>query len=96
MPAAAEPIPPLEEALAQLTVAMQGMLGSQQQFMRAAAVADPNIGLSLATPLLPSEVLEAQQIDNTVDDKHRNGLPAAHRDLRPAMPHDYVFRPWRQ
>ena len=71
---------------------MQGMLGSQTQFLRAAAGADPNIGLSLATPLLPSEVLEAQQIGNTVDDKqHRNGLPAAHRDLRPAMPHDYVF-----
>ena len=93
MPAAAGATPPLDEALAQLTVAMQGMLGSQQQFMRAAAVADPNIGLSLATPLLPSEVLEAQQIDNTVEDKHRNGLPAAHRDLRPAMPHDYVSDP---
>ena len=63
--AAAEPIPPLEEAIALLTVAMQGMLGSQTQFLRAAAGADPNIGLSLATPLLPSEVLEAQQIDNS-------------------------------
>ena len=95
MPAAApaEPIPTLEDAVALLTVAMQGMLGSQTQFLRAASGADPNIGLSLATPLLPSEVLEAQQIDNTVDDKHRNGLPAAHRDLRPAMPHDYVFDP---
>ena len=84
-PAPAEPIPSLQDAMALLTVSMQGMVGSQTQFLPAASGADPNIALSLATPLLPSEVLEAQQIDNTVDDKHRNGLPAAHRDLRPAM-----------
>ena len=70
---------------------MNTLAGSQSHFLRAASGADPNIGLSLATPLLPSEVLEAQQIDNTVDDKHRNGLRAAHRDLRPSMPHDYIF-----
>ena len=54
--AAAEPIPSLEDAVALLIVAMQGMLGSQTHFLRAASGADPNIGLSLATPLLPSEV----------------------------------------
>ena len=91
--AAASAAPNLEEALAQLAVAMQGLVGSQQQFMRSASDADPNIGTSLATPLLPSEVLEAQEIDNTVEDKHRNGLPAALRDLRPLMPHDYVPDP---
>jgi hypothetical protein len=50
--------------------------------MRSAADADPNIGLSLSTPLLYSEELDAQEIDNTVDDSHRNGIPAALRDYR--------------
>ena len=79
--------------MALLVGSMQALMGSQSQFLRAASGADPNIALSQATPLLHSEVVEAQQIDNTVDDKHRNGLPAAHRDLRPAMPPDYVFDP---
>ena len=91
---AADPAAPnYQEAFAQLAVAMHGLVGSQTQFIRSAADADPSIGTSLSTPLLPSEVLEAQEIDNTVEDNHRNGLPAARRDHRPLMPNDYVFDP---
>ena len=87
-PAAADP---LLDAMALLTNTMSTFAGSQSHFLRAAVAADQNIGLSLATPLLYSEVLEAKAIDNTVDDRHRNGLRASHRDLRESMPHDYVF-----
>ena len=85
--------PNFEQAFAELAVAVRGLLGSQTQFMRSAAEADPSIGTSLSTPLLPSEELEAQAIDNTVENNHRNGLPAARRDLRPLMPDDYVDDP---
>ena len=78
--------PNFEQAFAELAVAVRGLLGSQTQFMRSAAEADPSIGTSLSTPLLPSEELDAQAIDNTVEDDHRNGLPAARRDYRPLMP----------
>ena len=40
----AAPAPNLEDALAQLAVAVVGLVGSQAQFMRSAADADPNIG----------------------------------------------------
>ena len=90
---AADPAPNLEDALAQLEVAVHGLVGSQAQFMRSAADADANIGLSISQPLLLSEELAAREIDNTVDDGHRNGIPAAFRDYRPAMPHDYVDNP---
>ena len=85
--------PNFEQAFAELAVAVRGLLGSQTQFMRSAAEADPSIGTSLSTPLLPSEELDAQAIDNTVEDDHRNGLPAARRDHRPLMPDDYVYDP---
>jgi hypothetical protein len=91
-PRNADPATPnLEDTLAQLAVAVLGLVGSQAQFMRSAADADLNIGLSISTPLLLSEELDAQEIDNTVDDSHRNGIPAASRDYRPSMPSDYVF-----
>ena len=61
--AAASAAPNLEEALAQLAVAMQGLVGSQQQFMRSASDADPNIGTSLATPLLDSEAVVAHDMN---------------------------------
>ena len=82
---------PLQAAMTLLTNTMVTFAGSQSHFLHAAVSADQNIGQSLATPLLYSEVLEAKAIDNTVDDKHRNGLRASHRDLRESMPHDYVF-----
>ena len=85
--------PNFEQAFAELAVAVRGLLGSQTQFMRSAAEADPSIGTSLSTPLLPSEELEARAIDNTVEDDHRNGLPAARQDHRPLMPDDYVYDP---
>ena len=78
-----DPATPLEEAMALLTVttttlagSMHALMGSQSQFLRAASGADSNIALSQATPLLHSEVAEARKVDNTVDDKHRNGLLA--------------------
>ena len=89
-PAAADH-PPLLDAMALLINTMSTFAGSQSHFLRAAVAADGNVSLSLATPLLYSEVLEAKAIDNTVDDRHRNGLRAAHRDLRESIPHDYVF-----
>ena len=90
----ADPATSLEEwreAMTLLAGSMHALMGSQSQFLRAASGADSKIALSQATPLLHSEVAEAQKIDSTVDDKHRNGLLAAQRDLRPAMPPDYVF-----
>ena len=97
---AAVPAPDLEEALALmasnnalLTAAVASLVTSQSSFMRSAADADANIGLSISQPLLLSEELAAREIDNTVDDAHRNGLPAADRDHRPSMPSDYVDDP---
>ena len=81
---------PLQAAMTLLTNTMVTFAGSQSHFLHAAVAADQNISQSLATPLLYSEVLEAKAIDNTVDDRHRNGLRASHRDLRESMPHDYV------
>ena len=95
---AADPASDLEEALAVLaqnnallTVAMASFATSQSSFMRSAADADANIGLSISHPLLLSEELAARDIDNTVDDSPRNGMAAADRDLRPSMPRDYVY-----
>ena len=39
--------PNFEQAFAELAVAVRGLLGSQTQFMRSAAEADPSIGTSL-------------------------------------------------
>ena len=56
---AADPAAPnMQEAFAQLTVAMHGLVGSQSQFMRSAADADPSIGTS-SPPVLRSERSEA-------------------------------------
>ena len=79
-------VPNYEQSIAELAVAVRVLMGSQAQFMRSAASADPCIGISLSTPLLPSEELDAQAIDNTVEDGHRNGLSAGRRDYRPLMP----------
>ena len=49
--------PNFEQAFAELALALHGLVGPQTQFMRSAAEADPSIGTSLSTPLLPSEVL---------------------------------------
>ena len=76
----------LQEAVASLAT-------SQASFMRSAADADANIGLSKSHPFLPSELFNIRLIDNTVDDDHRNGLPASARDTTPAPPPDYVSDP---
>ena len=88
MPVSAEEF---RETMTLLAASVNALVGSQSHFLRAASNADSNIALSQATPLLHSEVVEARLIDNTVDDRHRNGLPASQRDLRPDMPPDYVF-----
>ena len=74
----------------QLNVAMFGLTSSQSSFMRSAADADANIGLSKAHSLLPVEIVDVRTVDNTVNNDHRNGLPAALRDLRPIQPADLV------
>ena len=81
----------LAEAVVASTAATAALTGSQTNFLRAACSADANIAISLGTPLLYSEVVEARVIDNTVTDKHRNGLPANKRDTRPEMPADFVY-----
>ena len=74
----------------QLTLAVASLATSQASFMRSAADADVNIGLSKSQPLLDSEIASAKVIDNTVDDDHRNGLPAFERDTTPRVPPDLV------
>ena len=54
----------------QLTLAVASLATSQASFMRSAADADVNIGLSKSQPLLASELVSARVIDNTVDDDH--------------------------
>ena len=66
----------LAEAVVASTAATAALTGSQTNFLRAAGSADANIAISLGTPMLYSEQVEARVIDNTVTDKHRNGLPA--------------------
>ena len=58
--------------------------------MRSAADADVNIGLSKSHPYVHVELLAAREIDSTVDDNNRSGLPAALRDLTPSEPIAYV------
>ena len=80
--------PPTEEQAAQLllqmaqssqrpTGAVASLATSQASFMRSAADADVNIGLSKSHPYVYVEQIAAQRIDNTVDDDNRSGLPAA-------------------
>ena len=78
----------LAQSSQQLNVAVASLTSSQSSFMRSAADADANIGLSKAHSLLPVEIVDAHTIDNTVNDDHRSGLPAALRDLRPSQPAD--------
>ena len=78
----------LAQSSQQLNVAVASLTSSQSSFMRSAADADANIGLSKAHSLLPVEIVDARTIDNTVNDDHRSGLPAALRDLRPSKPAD--------
>ena len=70
-----------------LADAVAGLTGSQASFMRSVADADVNIGLSKSHPLIHSELLAAQAIDNTVDNDHRNGMLASERDTL-SLPHD--------
>ena len=74
----------------QLTAAVASLATPQASFMRSAADADANIGLSKSHSLLGVEQIAAQRIDNTVDDHNRSGLPAALRDTRPSEPADYI------
>jgi len=97
---AADPAPDMEAVLALmannsalLTAAVASLATSQASFMRSAADADANIGLSKSHSLLLAEEIAAREIDNIVDDAHRSGLPAALRDLTPSMPSDYVSDP---
>ena len=76
-----------------LADAVAGLTGSQASFMRSAADADVNIGLSKSHPFIPSELLAAQAIDNTVDNDHRNDMLASERDTLPLPPDDYVSDP---
>ena len=76
-----------------LTNAVANLATSQASFMRSAADADANIGLSKAHPFIPSELAKARAIDNTVDNDYRNGLPKSARDTRNAPPDDFVSDP---
>ena len=71
---------------ASLNTAMAGLVSSNAQVMRSAADADSNIGLSKSQYFLPSELLDAQAIDNTVDQGHRSRLPPRDRDTNPIRP----------
>ena len=77
----ADLIAQLAQSSQQLNVAVASLTSSQSSFMRSAADADANIGLSKAHSLLPVEIVDVHTIDNTVNDDHRSGLPAALRDL---------------
>ena len=77
----------------QLTAAVASLATSQAPFMRPAADADVNIGLSKSHSLLDVEQIAAQRIDNTVDDHNQSGLPTALRDTRPSAPADYISDP---
>ena len=79
----------LAQSSQQLNVAVASLTSSQSSFMRSAADADANIGLSKAHSLLNVELTAAQRIDNTVNDLNRSGLPAALRDTTTKAPEDY-------
>jgi len=64
----------MAQSSAQLTAAVASLATSQASFMRSAADADANIGLSKAHSLLDVELTAAQLIDNTVDYLNRSGL----------------------
>ena len=66
--------------------AIVGLLGSNALFMRSAADSCPNIMISKNQSFLPSELRAARVIDNTVDDRHRGGLPSRQRDTDPLRP----------
>ena len=70
----------MAESSQHLTNAVANLATSQASFMRSAADADANIGLSKAHPFIPSELAKARAIDNTVDNDYRNGLPKSARD----------------
>ena len=72
-----------------LTGAVATLATSQASFMRSAADADTNIGLSKSQPFIHYEVFAAQRIDNTVHEQHQNGLAPASRDTKPLPPDDY-------
>ena len=77
----------------QLTNAVAALSSSQASFMRSAADADVNICLSKSHPFIPSELMTARSIDNTVDDEHRSGMSSSERGTLPLPPTDYVSDP---
>ena len=76
----------LAASSASLNTAMAGLVSSHAQFMRPAADADSNMGLSKSQSFLPPGLCAAKAIDNTVDQVHRNGLPPRERDINPVRP----------
>ena len=84
----ADLIAQLAQSSQQLNVAVSGLTSSQSPFMRSAADADSNIGISKAHSLLPVGIVDVHTVDSTVNDDYRSGLPAALRDLRPSQPAD--------
>ena len=79
----------MAQSSAQLTAAVASLATSQASFMRSAADADANIGLSKAHSLLNVELTAAQHIDNTVNNLNRSGISAALRDTTIKAPDDY-------
>ena len=73
-----------------LTTAVASLADSQTSFMRSAADADVNIGLSKSHPYILTELPVVHKIDNSVDNSNRSGLPQSARDTRPPIPDDYV------
>ena len=73
-----------------LNMATATLAESHSSFMRSAADADPNIGLSKSIPYTDSELSIVKKIDSTVDNDNRNGLAESARDTRPLLPDDYV------
>ena len=69
-----------------LTGAVATLATSQAPFMRSAADADANIGLSKSQPFVHHKIFAAQRIDNTVTEQHRSGLAPASRDTKPLAP----------
>ena len=59
----------------QLDNSMFNLQSPQAHFMRSAADADANIGLSKSHSLLLVEIVDIHTVDSTVDDDHRSEGP---------------------
>ena len=80
------PTSQLAASSASLNTALAGLVSSTAQFMRSEADADSNKELSKSQSFLPSELPDAQAIDNTADQGHRSGLPPRDRDTNSIRP----------